>query len=68
MLTIGEFTKDIPNKLLQWAEEQMPANKRIHPTANVHAVNPLNEPANILDWVFAGKKVREQRKIARTEK
>ena len=40
----------------------MPVNKR------VHTVNPLNQPANVLDWVFAGTKVHEMREIARTEK
>jgi hypothetical protein len=46
-MTIGEFTKDIPDKLLQWAEEQMPANKRIRPAANVHAAENLNQPVNV---------------------
>ena len=66
-MTIGEFTKDIADKLLQWAEERMPPNKRIRPTLNVHAVNPPNQPDNVLDWVFAGKKVHEMREIARKE-
>jgi hypothetical protein len=65
-MTIGEFTKDIPDKMLQWAEEQMPANKRSRPAANVHAAGNLNQPVNVLDWVFAGKKVHEMREIART--
>jgi hypothetical protein len=66
-MTIGEFTKVIPDKLLQWAEEQMPANKRICPAVNVNAANTVNQSENVLDWVFARKKVREMREIACTE-
>jgi hypothetical protein len=67
-MTIAEFTKDITNKLLQWAEEQMPADKRTRPAANVHATNLWNQPENVLDCMFAGRSVRDMRQIARTEK
>jgi hypothetical protein len=66
-MTIGEFTKDIPCKLLQWAEEQMSADKRIRPAANIHGTNPWNQPENVLDWMFSGRSVRDMRQIARME-
>jgi hypothetical protein len=68
-LTIGDFTKNIPNELLKWAEQQMPEDMRIRPARNdVHANNPWNQPENQLDWVFAGRTVRQMRHTARTEK
>jgi hypothetical protein len=66
-ITIGEFTKDICEKLLRWAEAEMPADRIIRPTAVIHAANTVHQPENVLDWVFAGKKVREMREHARKE-
>jgi hypothetical protein len=66
--TIGDFTKNICEKLLGWAEAKMPADKIIRPTAVIHAANAVHDqPENVLDWVFAGKKVSEMREQARKE-
>jgi hypothetical protein len=47
----------------------MPEDMRIRPARNdVHANNPWNQPENQLDWVFAGRTVRQMRHTARTEK
>jgi RNA-binding protein YhbY len=68
-MTIGDFTKNITNELLEWAEQRMLEDRRTRPAQNdVHANNPCNQPENQLDWVFAGRSVREMRNIARTER
>jgi hypothetical protein len=46
-MMIGECTKDIPHKLLQWVEEQMPTNKRIAQFMTYAAVNKFAEVLTI---------------------